>query len=84
VVAALSIRPFSRRWIAWKLVQLAARIYDAEYHERITIRDYEGNPVIEWHVVSDLYGCGVSSQHGDTAFGEFAAVCEEFEPDWYE
>ena len=78
------IRPFSRRWIAWKLVQLAARIYDAEYHERIAILDYEGVPVIEWCLTGDEYGAGVSFQYGDTQFGDYTVVWEEIEPDWYE
>jgi hypothetical protein len=74
----------NRRWIAWKLVQLAARIYDAEFYERIVIRDSDGDDVLEFTVTSDLYGCGVSSSIGHDEFGGYTVTWEEFTPDWLE
>lgn len=52
-----------RRWIAWKLVQLASRIYQAEYEQTITVTPPQGHE-IEIHVIGDLYGCGISSTSG--------------------
>jgi len=74
------IRIGSRRWIAWKLVQLAHRIYDAEYHERITITDEHGR-VGEFVIVADLYGCGVSSYSGPWKIGDCKIAWEEFTPE---
>lgn len=69
------------RWVAWKLVRLAARIYDSEYLERIAVLDKKGNPVIEWLVVADGYGAGVSGSTGRDHFGSYTAVWEEIDPE---
>lgn len=50
----------SRRWIAWKLVQLAYRICDVDYDEVLTVR-VGGRTVATIEVSSNLYGNGVSS-----------------------
>lgn len=52
-----------RRWIAWKLVKLARRIYDTEYCESITITNSEGAEVAVITAVSDDYHCGVTGGH---------------------
>lgn len=74
----------SRRWIAWKLVQLAHRVFDAEYYERIVIHDPEGDELIEFVINADLYGGGVSSQTGWDSFagGYHVAWYDNFHPDW--
>lgn len=53
----------ARKWLAWKLVQLAARLHHTEYVEAISILSPTGRQVyIE--VTGDSYGCGISSIHG--------------------
>lgn len=52
----------SRRWIAWKLVQLAHRFYDAEYDEVCAVYDKQGQLISRWDIVGSEYGSGVSSQ----------------------
>lgn len=74
----------NRRWIAWKLVQLAHRIYNAEFNERIVIQDFNGDDIAEWIINADLYGGGVSSSYGLDEFGGFTATWGEFTPDWLE
>lgn len=66
-----------RRWIAWRLVQLATRIWDHETLQRIQIRNASGELVIEWESLANTYGHGVFSQHGRTEFGGYTAVIEE-------
>ncbi|AID58880.1 hypothetical protein PBI_GAIA_61 [Mycobacterium phage Gaia] len=76
-----------RRWIAWKLVQLAYRIYDAERYERIYVNDPDGNLVFEAVVIGDLYGCGISSIFRDGAELPARSVIhwdEDYRPDWLE
>lgn len=51
-----------RRWVAWKLVQLAWHIFMPEREESIRIIDAAGRTVAEWEIVGDVYGCGISSQ----------------------
>lgn len=75
-------RPFSRRWIAWKLVQLAARLYDDEYAERIVIASDNGD-VGEFLIVSSVYGRGVSSYVGYDKVGNCSITWEEFTPEWW-
>ena len=53
-----------RQWLAWKLVQLAARIHDAEHEESITFKDPDGKIALQWFIVGDDYGAGISSQSG--------------------
>lgn len=60
----------SRRWIAWKLVRIARRIYDAEYDERIIVTDPHGEELTVFEVVGDMYSCGISSQSGATTLGD--------------
>ncbi|QDM57969.1 hypothetical protein SEA_NIHILNOMEN_154 [Mycobacterium phage NihilNomen] len=77
----------SRRWIAWKLVQLAARIYDAEYYERLLIASGD-EELLEIFIIGDLYGCGISSTHGLNPGGTRELPnCtihwdDDYEPDW--
>ncbi len=75
----------NRRWIAWKLVQLAARIFDAEYYERILIKDAEGRLVYEAIIVGDLYGNGVSSIYGNDITLDAGSTVhwdDDYTPDW--
>lgn len=52
-----------RPWIAWKLVQLAHRVHNAEFSQTITIQPpTPGALVIE--IIGDAYGCGISSTSG--------------------
>lgn len=48
-----------RRWIAWRLVQLAARIHDTEVREYVLLCDDDGAVVASVGVVGDGYGCGI-------------------------
>lgn len=57
-------RPFNRRWIAWKLVQLAWRIYDPDYCERIYVLGPDGKLLFDAGISADLYGNGVSMLFG--------------------
>ncbi|SKU64611.1 Uncharacterised protein [Mycobacteroides abscessus subsp. abscessus] len=52
-----------RRWIAWRLVQLARLLYDAEWREFISIETPDGKH-LRIDVVGDEYGCGISSTSG--------------------
>jgi hypothetical protein len=74
----------SRRWIAWKLVQLAHRVYDAEYYEQITITGPDGEDLVEFVINADLYGGGVSMMTGHENFGEGYGVhwTDDYVPDW--
>lgn len=55
-----------RRWLAWKLVQLAERIHPSQSEEVITVRSkFTGTTLVEIGVVEDLYGAGVSYVHGE-------------------
>ncbi|MBB3752448.1 hypothetical protein FHT44_004960 [Mycolicibacterium sp. BK634] len=76
----------SRRWIAWKLVQLAYRIFDADYYERIYIRDADGHLTFEAIISADLYGAGVSSIYGGvgSSLGAGSTVHwdDDYKPDW--
>lgn len=74
----------SRRWIAWKLVQLAHRIFNAEYHERIVVSGPDGEDIIEFVINGDLYGGGVSMQYGHDTFGDGYSVRweDDYVPEW--
>ncbi|AEJ94057.1 hypothetical protein SEA_ERICMILLARD_146 [Mycobacterium phage EricMillard] len=78
----------SRRWIAWKLVQLAARIYDAEYYERIHVTDALGREIFEAVIVGDSYGCGISSATAPAGRsarlpdGSTIHWDDDYKPDW--
>lgn len=74
----------NRRWIAWKLVQLAQRIYDAEYYERITVTNPDGRLVYEAVINADLYHGGVSSTFGGRGVEAGAVVDhdQDFRPAW--
>jgi hypothetical protein len=64
-----------RRWLAWRLMQLAHRIADTTVTERIVIVAPDGGPVVEWEIEGDAYGSGVSSQTGLTYFsGGYTAL----------
>jgi hypothetical protein len=49
---------------------------------RITITDAEGVEVVEWVILGDPYGCGVSTQYGFDTFGEYTVRWQDFTPDW--
>jgi hypothetical protein len=49
-----------RKWVAWKLVQLAAKLYDAEHEEFISITELGGTEVARIWVTGDEYGSGVT------------------------
>lgn len=76
----------TRQWIAWKLVQLAARIHDAEFYERIFVTDADGATVYEATIVSNSYGSGISSIYGceDQILEAGATVHwdDDYKPDW--
>lgn len=75
----------NRRWIAWKLVQLAERIYDAEFYDRIRVVNNYG--VTEWEavVVGDLYGRGISSTRGHDEINHYRILWEhDYKPEWLE
>ncbi|WPH57721.1 hypothetical protein [Mycobacterium phage WXIN] len=80
----------NRRWIAWKLVQLAWRVYNPEYCQRIHITRPDGRQVFEAVIVADLYGNGVSSTIGVNPWdnemsipaGSTLIYEDEYEPDW--
>jgi hypothetical protein len=72
-----------RRWIAWKMVCVAARIHDAEYYERLTVKTHDGLLIAEWGVVGDEYGSGVSSQNVPLN-SDYVVEWEEERPDWWD
>lgn len=65
----------SRRWIAWKLVQLAAKLYDAEYTEHIMIHPSVGKS-LDITIIGDSYGCGISSIDGPGSSTRYLNVWE--------
>src|SRR5690606_19887839 len=75
-----------RRWIAWKLVRLAARIYDPEHYERVWVEDPHGRTVFEAVIVADVYGCGLSSVLGREGevlpAGSMINWDWDYRPDW--
>lgn len=48
-----------RRWIAWKLVCLAHRIYDATHHETVRVINPDGVKILELLIQDDEYGGGI-------------------------
>lgn len=51
-----------RRWIAWRLVRLAERIFTSSYEEELIIVDTTTDQeVMRVGVFGDYYGSGVSS-----------------------
>ena len=78
----------NRRWIAWKLVQLAYRIYPhSEFYQRIYVRNADGDMIWEAEIVADLYGCGISSGYGrdgELPPGSTIKLEWEYDPDWLE
>lgn len=50
-----------RQWVAWKLVQVAAKLYDTEVEQRICVWDRDGILLGSWAVLGDGYGCGVTA-----------------------
>lgn len=52
-----------RRWIAWKLVQLAYRICDTEYYQTIAIQPPSPGG-LEIRIRGDAYGGGIDSTSG--------------------
>jgi hypothetical protein len=77
-------KPFNRRWIAWKLVQLAWRIYDPDYYERIWIEGPGGELIFDAEICSDLYGSGVSTMfhRGEIPAGSTVHHDHDYRPDW--
>lgn len=74
-----------KKWLAWKLVQLAARLHDAEWVEVLTAVSPSGHE-IRIEVMGDEYGCGIYSTTGlrwtDQPTGIEAAACEGWRFTW--
>lgn len=68
-------RFMSRRWIAWRLIQLAYRIHDADFDDSLTIY-VGGRKVAEIGVLGNTYGNGVTSGHVlDTSVSVYNVDC---------
>ena len=52
-----------RKWLAWKLVQLAHRLHDPEWVETLEINT-KGGSQLRINVLGDEYGCGITSMNG--------------------
>lgn len=52
-----------RRWIAWKLVQLAYRLHMPLYDQDIIIESPSGE-VYTINIIGDIYGSGIISTQG--------------------
>ncbi len=78
----------TRRWIAWKLVQLAYRIHNTEYYERIYLTNAEGKEVWEAVILGDGYGGGVRSIVGgetkELPEGYAVHWDDDYQPEWLE
>lgn len=73
------LRPLSpRRWVAWRLVCLAHRLYDATFYERIQLRNGYGDVVAEVCIEGDEYGAGVWSVFGEGKHPPFTLIHDEF------
>lgn len=59
----MSERMGFRKWLAWMLQRLAAKVYYAEWEETITLRPPSGADMTI-HVTGDEYGCGIGSTSG--------------------
>lgn len=80
-------RPFNRRWIAWKLVQLAWRIYDPDYYERIYVLGPDGTLLFDAEISASLYGEGVSSMFcagAELPAGTTIHHDHDYKPEWLE
>ncbi|QRY51705.1 hypothetical protein [Mycolicibacterium septicum] len=77
----------NRRWIAWKLVQIAYRIYNPTFYQRIHIEDPAGLTLFEAVIAGDLYGSGIESEYGppvELPEGSRVFVDDDYEPDYLE
>lgn len=67
-----------RKWIAWKLVCAADRIYSTDYEQHVVVTD-QGVEIFEASVTADDYGRGIHALHhvsspqvnGDDVFVSF-------------
>lgn len=50
-----------RGWLAWKLNQVSARLYDGSIYDRVVVRDPDGDRILEMFVAGDHDGCGIWS-----------------------
>ncbi len=48
-----------RRWLAWQLQRLSARIYDDEVDMDVVVKDADGSELAKIGVLGDTYGKGV-------------------------
>lgn len=71
-----------RRWTAWKLSQLSYRILNTEYQETLTVRDPDGNLIVEWLITGDAYGSGVFSQTAPGLTRNYQIDWDDGWPDW--
>ena len=53
-----------RRWIAWKLVCLAERIYCSVYEQEITVTNRRGENELTIWINGNLYGEGITAATG--------------------
>lgn len=77
----------NRRWIAWKLVQLAWRIYNPDYYERIYVLGPDGELLFDAEISADLYSCGVSMLFGygePLPAGSTIHHDHDYKPEWLE
>lgn len=58
-----------RKWISWKLVQLATWIHNAEHHEHFEIRDDYDVCRYTVDFIGDEYGCTVKKVTGELPEG---------------
>lgn len=76
-----------RRYVAWKLVQLAHLLHDAEHYERLYITAAGGGEIFSAEIVGDEYGCGIATLN-NRHWGEvLPAGCrvhwdDDYKPDW--
>ncbi len=68
-----------RRWLAWRLVRIASRLYDASFYERIQLRNGYGDVVAEILIEGDEYGCGVFSGFGEGKHPPYTLTWDEFD-----
>lgn len=71
-----------RRWIAWKLVQLAARVYYSELHQTLSVYAPDGHRIVQWLVVGDDYCAGTFPQDMHYSPDGYTVIWEDKWPDY--
>lgn len=59
----------SRRWIAWMLVRLAAKLDYTEHEQSIVLTTPADEEVARFNVIADAYGCGIVSGPNQLGMG---------------